>query len=158
MGNILERVCRYGRCKHGGKINIQVDEYTRKDHGCYHLDCYQEMKDLQLFREIWKKRVSNTVVIAQLNRILNYLLDKGFSSDYLLFILNYVLDRPEEYTLNYPPGIKYYLNRPEIKAAYEAEQLAKSKPARRSKKTKTEPPKFTVKKKTEGFSSIFTDK
>lgn len=126
MSNVLK--CRYSKCIHGGLINKDTDEYIM--HGnkmYYHKDCYelkkkgmdkdeQTKRELREFREIWYEKINRTVIWWQLNKVLEEYLERGISSEYLLFALNYVVSH--NYKLNYPPGFRYYIDKEEIKKAY----------------------------------------
>lgn len=148
------RKCYYGKCKHGGQINIETDEYVQ-DKNLYHTDCYQEMKNLQLIRNLWIERISNTVSYSQLNKVLNSYLDRGISSDYLLFTLQYVI--ANHMTLRYPGGLQYYIDREEIKKQYQKTLKQKLKQAPYNTAVQSNIPKFAVKTKKEGFGSIIGD-
>lgn len=155
-----ERVCKYPNCKHGGKINLSTDDYERvKSSSYYHKDCYQEKCDLQLFRELWSKNISSTVVYSMLNRILNEYLQKGVSSDYLLFALQYVI--LHKYNLNYPAGFRYYIDMPEIKDEYKRSRSKKIKQSDfkvESQSIIEEVMPFTFNVKKSGFQDIFGSK
>lgn len=154
MAKKVERVCRYKRCRHGGKINIETDKFV-KDNGCYfHEDCYQERADMKLFRNLWSEHISDTVVYSQLNRTLNELLDiESITSDYLLFVLQYVIDN--HCKLRYPGGFKYYVDKQEIKDAYKKKRMKKiQKTDFVVKEDETDAPTFSIPKKPNGFSSI----
>ena len=87
---------------------------------------------------------------------------RGISSDYLLFCLEYVI--ANRMSLNYPNGFKYYVDRREIKEAYEKKQTQKKLDAMQKELKEKKPdhpigssnaPSFALKKqKEEGFGSI----
>lgn len=161
------RKCRFVACKHETK-NIDIDnESYVKDGTCYyHEDCFKlkqtnEWKDektradLKAFRDLWYQRISKTVNYSQLMRILNDYIVRGISSDYLLFTLRYCLDH--KMNLNYPNGFKYYVDRADIKKAYDKYLLKNSQ--KKQTKVDTESiednsPKFNVQTKPKGFQSI----
>lgn len=137
------KTCRFVGCPHGKKIDISKDEYVMPKKGMYyHPDCYEKQKngtwkdkqtraDLQYIKEQWALQIDENVVFSQLMRILNEFVARGISSDYLVFAFDYVIKHKMK--LNYPNGFKYYVEKPEIKAAY-----------RKSKFEKVDQSKFTV--------------
>ena len=150
------RKCYYNRCKHDGKINIETDEYI-DDKNLYHIDCYQEMKDLRLIRNLWMEHISKTVSYSQLNKVLNDYLSRGISSDYLLFVIQYVISN--RMTLRYPGGLQYYVDREEIKRQYNKKKLkeAQKQKSQLPADAQQNIPKFALKTKQEGFGSILNN-
>lgn len=149
------RVCRYPHCKHNDRIiDLNVDKYI-KDGGAYlHEDCYKNKSDIQLIKSLWQEHISPTVVNSQLMSILNKLIfDNNISTDYILFVMQYCIDH--KCRLQYPPGLRYYVDSPEIKEAYKK----KTQPIiRQSEFTideiEDDSPKFNINKKPSGFKSI----
>lgn len=151
------RVCKYGLCKHGGKINIETEPFV-KDCGYYHEDCYQDKCNLQLFRNLWRDNISSTVVYSQLNKTLNQLISNGVSTEYLLFTLQYVIRNG--CNLNYPAGFRYYIDYPEIKKEYTKKKVQKvvANADFTVKEDTDDSPKFSVNHKQTGFGSILGGK
>ena len=149
------RVCKYANCRHGGKVNINTEFFVKNKNTYYHEDCYKERTDLQTFRSLWVEHISSTVVYSQLNCTLNQLIKKGVSSEYLLFALQYIIQK--KLTLNHPAGIRYYLDYAEIKEAYN-KKLIREKVANADFTAHDDgcddAPKFSVKRKPSGFNSI----
>ncbi len=153
------RVCKYMRCKHADKINLECDHFVVDDNGMYfHEDCYQEKCDMALLRDMWAKNISPTVVYSQLNKVLYELLDlPTVTSGYLIFVLQYIIDN--KCKLRYPNGFKYYVDRQEIKDAYKK----KTQPVITNKQfvatvVEKNDPVFSIPKKTSGFGSILGGK
>lgn len=160
------RICRYIQCKHEAKeINIITDEYVNKGSMYYHKDCYKakvngEWKDsktkadLQLIKNLWVEHISETVVFTQLFYNLNQLIDRGISSDYLVFVLKYVIKH--KMNLHYPAGLRYYVDRQEIKNAYKKHiaQNSIDKGYKFVAKDDDTAQNFTTKKKSKGFQNI----
>ena len=149
------RACKYMRCKHGGKIQVESEKYVVSESGLYfHEDCYQEKSDMALIRDMWMKHISPTVSHSLLNKVLYELLElPTVTSGYLVFALQYIIDN--RYSLRYPNGFKYYIDRQEIKDAYKK----KCQPIITNKQfvaTNVEKgdPVFSVPKKACGFGSI----
>jgi len=162
------RKCRYINCKHiTREIDITLDDYVRKGTFYYHPDCYkskvagdwkdeQTKKDLAEFRNLWYHHISKTVNYSQLMRILNEYILRGISSDYLLFVLRYCIDKKKN--LNYPNGFKYFVDKQEIKTAYDRYLLNKQKAEQKKieiNRKKDDSPKFNVQQKQRGFQSVF---
>ena len=162
------RTCRFINCKHDSKsIDISKEKYVKdKNNMYYHSDCFElkksgEWKDkktreeLVQIRDIWGKNLNPTVNYPQLMKILNEFVARGISSEYLLFTVQFCIKN--SWNLKYPGGLKYYIDREEIKTAY-----SKKKAAEEMRKYKDEfkttdddnTPKFNVKKKPKGFQTI----
>lgn len=71
------RKCAYAGCKHNGVINIETEAFIRKSNVFFHEDCYKEKCDLELFRNIWKRRINSGVSIQELNKVLNMNIKRG---------------------------------------------------------------------------------
>ena len=133
------KVCRYANCAHPSKlIDTSNEEYMRQDRLFYHVDCYEkkcaeenkkrsESADIQLIKNLWISNISNTVVIPDLYRVLRELIDRGVSTDYLVFVMNYVIKN--HCKLNYPSGFRYYVDKKYIKDDYERSKARKYAPA-----------------------------
>lgn len=166
--NSTIRKCRFIGCKHQTRdLDIAVEPFIKVGSVYYHEDCYklkksnewkdeQTRKDLVEFRDIWWKNISKTVNFQQLMKILNEYIARGVSSDYLLFALKYIIQH--KMNLNYPNGFKYYVDRIEIKQAYDKYLIKKAKAEQDSNSvniTDTDnAPKFNVQNKKHGFQSI----
>lgn len=166
------RTCRYIDCKHPGKeIDIDKDSYKLVGKTMYyHSDCYkakckgewkdeETKKDLQYIKNKWVECISDTVVYSQLFRVLNEYVARGIPSKYLVFVLDYVVEH--KMNLRFPNGFKYYIDKDEIKEAYQKHLLAKSGVKKQSDFTvvdSSDTPKFSVKQKPMGFKSILGGK
>lgn len=166
------KTCRYVDCKHSSKkIDITVEEYRANGNRYYHADCYklkqkgdwkdeQTKKDLQYIKNEWGLHISNTVVYSQLFRCLNDLISRGISSEYLVFVFDYVIKN--KMNLRHPEGFKYFVDRQEIKDAYRKHQAVKIGVKRQSDfvviNDDSNSPKFTVSQKPVGFKSILGGK
>lgn len=160
--------CRFPMCKHATRrINIAEEPFVKEGTMYYHEDCYeikkknewkseQTKKDLAEFRDLWWKYISKTVNFAQLMTILNDYVAKEVPSDYLLYALKYCIRH--HFNLNYPNGFKYFVDKREIKVAYERHLIRQSEVNKQDteieKKDKEEPPQFKVQNKPRGFQSI----
>lgn len=129
------KTCHYSHCKHDSKeIDIRNEPYKLVGNFYYHKDCYKEKangdwkdeqtkKNLQLIRDLWYENISKEVSFSQLMQILNRYVEAGVDSEYLLFTLKYVISH--NMRLNYPNGFKYYVDRREIKDAYNKSKIGK---------------------------------
>lgn len=132
------RTCRYSKCKHSDKkIDISTDDFVADGQKYYHKDCYESIQkesrvksDFQYIKNQWVLHISNTVVYSQLYKVLNGFLERGVSSDYLVFCVDYIISHGMR--INYPPGLNYYIDRPEIKKAYMKDKISKMKRSKSS--------------------------
>lgn len=166
------KTCRYARCKHPDKlIDITKDDYHVDGRMYYHSDCYnlkrkgdwkdeQTKKDLQYIKNQWVLYINKTVIYNQLFHCLNDLIARGVSSEYLVFVFDYVIKN--KMNLRHPQGFKYYVDKQEIKDAYQKHLIAKSGVSNKSNFVVTDDsstaPKFSVKQKPQGFKSILGGK
>lgn len=160
------RICRYACCQVEGKlINLETDEYEAEDKKFYHKECYERMKkdreeqaiinsDIACILDLWQKHISNTVNYGYLRKILNEYLERGISSDYMVFTMQYVVSH--KLPLRYPPGFRYMLDKQEIQDAYQKQQAAKLlKQQKEIKPRKTNAPQFALnREKSCGFGTI----
>lgn len=65
---------------------------------------------------LWTNNINKNVNYKDLKFSIKQLVDKGFSFEYILFVLNFVIKH--KYKLKYPGGFKYYVEYEEIKKAY----------------------------------------
>lgn len=164
------KVCRYIKCGHENKqIDISTDSFKVDGKMYYHSDCYDLKKkgdwkdektkaDLQYIKNQWELNISKTVVYSQLFHCLNDFISRGIPSDYLVFVLNYIIKN--KLNLRYPAGLKYYVDKQEIKDAYEKSKSKKivSNADFHIEQDSNNSPKFTVNNKPSGFNSIFGNK
>lgn len=162
------KICRFVNCKHDDKrIDITKDDYKAVGSMYYHSDCYEiksksewkdenTKKDLQYIKCQWELHINKTVVYSQLFRCLNELIAREISSDYLVFVLDYVIKN--KLNLRFPAGFKYYVDKNEIKEAYQKLQYDKQgikKPSEFTAVTDSDnAPKFNINIKEHGFKSI----
>ena len=145
------RICRYAHCLHNSKeIDISCEPYIQMKKTFYfHKDCFEAKQlaekqakivkktenakkiankntkaDIEYIKNQWFLHISNTVVISELKRVLNDLIGRGISTEYLTFTMDYIVDH--KMPLRYPNGIRYYVDKEEIKSAYQKEKLRKS--------------------------------
>ena len=162
------KVCRYKKCRHPeSKINIAEDSFVLIGKSSYfHSDCHEQKQledkaeeqlkaDIQLIKNLWLEKISDTVVISQLYLEINRLVrERNIPSDYVIFVLQYCIKN--KCNLRYPAGLKFYVDRQEIKDAYKKRKMLKIDTSSFSVNSDQadEAPKFTVNSKPSGFSSI----
>lgn len=117
--------------------------------------------DFQYIKNGWVEHISETVVFYQLFNCLNDLLCRGISSDYMVFVFDYVVQHHMK--LRYPQGFKYYIDNQEIKDAYQKSKMPKYKNSMFSVKEENfEEPEDTISQipiqTPKGFGSIFKKK
>lgn len=128
------KTCRYEACPNK-TIDITKDEYTVVGKRYYHTECLKKKRagewkdaqtkaDLQYIKNGWTLHIDRTVVFSQLFRELNNLLLRGISSDYLVFVFDYVVKN--KLPLRFPGGFKYFVNRKEIQEAYQKQKDEKN--------------------------------
>ena len=161
------RVCRYTFCSAESKtIDLETEEYVEEDKKFYHKSCYEQMikereakkiveADCRLIEDLWVKHISNTVNYGYLRKILNEYLERGVSSDYLVFAMQYVVSH--KLSLRHPAGLRYIVDKIEIREAWkkqQAEKLAKQQKDFKPKR-KSEPPQFVTQRQNKtGFGAI----
>lgn len=162
------KVCRYVDCPHGKEIDITKDDYRIVGKTMYyHTDCLKKKKkgewkdektktDLQYIKNGWVTHISKTVIYSQLFQCLNELIARGISSDYLVFVFDYIVSH--KLNLRHPKGFKYFVDKDEIKVAYKKQQSQKISSTKPSDFSGTadssDAPTFTVKQKPVGFKGI----
>lgn len=160
--------CCYRNCDHENRfIDASCEEFQSRKGKYYHVDCFERFEkniekekqinaDIQLIKNMWIENISDTVVIPQLYIELNKLIaDRGINSGYVLFVLDYCIKN--KCSLRYPGGLKYYVDKREIKDAYEKEQakkFVKDAVFKVDEVSEDNTPKFSVSKKPSGFNSI----
>lgn len=164
MSNI--RKCHYIKCLHETQdIDISKEEFQKDGRLYYHKDCYELKKksdwkdqktkeDIRSIIDLWNEHISNTVNFGYLTKILNEYIARGVSSEYLLFVLRYVIDHKMK--LNYPPGFRYYVDKQIIKEAYNKQKTREmlKKQSFDNIQKQDDSPKFSIKQKNNGFQSI----
>jgi len=155
------RSCRYKQCLHENKeIDIEKESFVHDGNSYYHKDCYKNKENYQKLKIMWHDNINHTVVYSQLAQIYNQLVFKdGLDSGYVLYTVWYCITH--SYKLNYPPGIKYYINNKTILNEYKA-LVASRRPKVKTEFKATAPainsPTFSYSEKKNGFGSILGGK
>lgn len=107
-----------------------------------------------VFNDLWIRAINKDVSIPILNRCRNALISQGFSIDYLIFALKYVINN--KYKLNYPDGFKYYVEYEEIKKAYKNKNQKLIKMSDFTAVDTEDYPRYSYHaKRSKGFADIF---
>ena len=157
------------------------DDYVKQGTMYYHTDCYQQKidkerdeekrkiekrlnqrqtqkqkDDLSYIIDLWNKHISNTVVYSRLRKELNQLVARGIPSEQLVFTMEYIIKH--RLNLNYPAGFKYFVDKKEIKDAYNYNKMRskanKNIALTQQNQQNDTSPTFTFKKKQDGFQNI----
>ena len=108
-----------------------------------------------MIKNLWIEHIDRTLIYSQLFSVLNDLLSRGVESDYLVFVMRYIISN--RLNLRYPAGFRYYVNKDEILSAYKKKKT-KSIIGQHKFVAVNNPdnePKFNVSKRQKGFQSIF---
>lgn len=160
------KTCRYEMCP-CKTIDITKDDYTLVGKSMYyHTECLKKKRagewkdektksDLQYIKNQWVLHIDQTVVFSQLFRELNNLLVRGISSEYLVFVFDYVVKN--KMPLRFPGGFKYFVNKKEIQDAYQKQKAKENKIDLNgfTAKDSDDTPSFNLHKKKFGFGSVF---
>jgi len=171
MAKVDIKTCRYSNCKHASKeIDISKEKFINVGRAFYHEDCYKTKiaieereknisADMQLIKNLWIENINQTVVISLLFKVVREYLDRGVSSDYLVFVLQYVISH--HCKLNHPFGFKYYIDDANIKAEYKKKMMPdipRDAFTVVESQEEDQGKKFSVPKKSTGFGSILRSK
>jgi len=134
--------CNYKMCD-----NLGIAQNPVKHNGRYY--CESCLKKMQRETEL-RKRIMDTVLIilpqeipSLINKVINQWTALNYSMEYILYTTEYI--RLNKYILNHVHGIRYYMNKDEIKNAY---KTAKTK----HEMKKIENIGFEISNEEEGFS------
>lgn len=117
-------VCRYKYCKEKEELTSQTCETISSFN--YHKKCAKKVTGKKAIRTLYYDKVSNTVVMAQLNKVIQNLIDdKEVSPEYLYFALRYAINH--EIPIKSPYSLPYIIDNYEIKSAYKKFQTKNAK-------------------------------
>ena len=117
------------------------------------------MSDINYIKKIWINHIDSNVSFSCLGLEINKLLKQGVTSDYLVFTINYVINH--KMNLHYPGGLKYFINKNEIKSAYTKKEIREKRKEKKSEiqsQSKDDSPMYAVqpKRRPRGFANILT--
>lgn len=166
------KICRYDKCEHPEKkVNIAEEEFVANGRKYYHSECWAKFEkeeqaenklkaDIQLIKNMWIENISSTVVISQLYLEINKLVrDRKIDSEYIIFVLDYCIKN--KCKLRYPGGLKYYVDKQEIRDAYtrnNARKVIANADFSVKENNEDDTPKFSVNRKPTGFNSILSSR
>lgn len=117
----------------------------------------KEQKKDENFQKIiclWVANIDKAVIKKQLIGCLNQLVDLGYNSEYLLFVVSYIIKHRNEYNLNYPYGLRYFVGNKDIKNAYTKSKIKINKSVFEITDDETKQTKFAAPKSDNGFQII----
>lgn len=164
------KICGYDDCPAPGhKIDISQEEYAKDGRRYFHPACLkkkiefdqkksQQIADIQYIKNLWTTRINNTVNYGALVAVLNDYISRGVSTDYLVYVLEYVIRN--QCNLTYPSGFRYYVDKKIIKDSYAQSKIQRVKQSDFKATTdgNDTAPEFTVTKKETGFHTILGGK
>lgn len=108
--------CWYKNCKNK-KVSENDTTMIKVGNKRFHKTCYQNQENLKKCRELYIQYINPAVIHSQLNKALNTLiLDKKVEVDFLLYVIEYVIDNKIE--VKAPYTLYYKVNDYKIKNAY----------------------------------------
>ena len=128
MSNVkaTPRTCSFKQCVHGKEI-LETDETVSEGKRTYHTDCYKMSRGIAKVKDFYYENVSNTVVVAQLVRILqDIIVTKKGDPDYLIFAIKRRLESGKE--IKSPMYLHYLLDDNKLKREWKAEQSGEKLP------------------------------
>jgi len=113
-------VCAYGKCKETYELTKENAIQIKKRY--YHTECHRKTIGKASIRDLYINRVSKTVVVAMLVKVINSIIDdKNISVEYLYFALRYAINHG--YKINFPMALHYLIDDDKIRVSYEKFQL-----------------------------------
>jgi len=115
--------CNNKYCKLGGEVT--KEEGIKYNNKYYHSECLKIVKDKQEIVRLYLEQINPNETKAMLNKSIYQLIhQKGYSSDYVLFIINYTIKN--QIKLNNPFGLHYVVTNTEAIKQYK-EQILRQK-------------------------------
>lgn len=108
-------ICRYKYCKEKEELTEETAETISSFK--YHSKCAKKLKGKKAIRDFYCEKVSNTVVMSQLNKVIQTMIDeKDVPPEYFYFALRYAINH--DIPIKSPLTLHYILDNYEIKGAY----------------------------------------
>lgn len=101
---------------------------------------------------LWQKYIDTNVIVSDLEHNVLNITRSGIQIDYVIYCLLYVIKH--KMNLKYPAGLKYYINRDEIKRAYKLSNITRIDLYDFNAQHDTDDPKFDYKIIENGFQKI----
>lgn len=116
MAKITYHKCGFKGCSHP-EDKIPTGEGVIKGRMYYHQECYDDMNTIQQIRSFYTTKISNTVVISYLNRVINDIVyKKHVKPDMLLFALKYAVSHHQR--ISSPAYLHYLVDNYKVKQEY----------------------------------------
>ena len=114
-------LCVFKHCKHESR-EITREEAVKISNKYYHADCAKNKKNIEIAIEMFEKYINPNPVYVQLRAVINNILFvKNVDSDFLIFALQYYIDK--KIPLRYPQGLYYVVQNQEAKEAFDKKSL-----------------------------------
>ena len=145
--------CGFRHCQHES-CDVSQDEAVRIGNRYFHEDCARTYKNIEEIKRLYYEKVSNTVVIPQLIKVINTILfNKHVDSDYLLFALKHAVNTKR--SIKSPFFLHYIIDDYKIKEAWKKQQINAVKQAKFEAKPSSMPTFKAVPTKEKGIENIF---
>lgn len=146
--------CGFCHCQHES-CEISQDEAVKIRNRYFHKDCAETYNNIEEIKRLYYEKISNTVVMPQLIRVVNDIIfKKHVDSNYLLFALKYAINTRR--TINYPLGLHYLIDDYRIKNAWKKQQLSSIKQVKFEAKPSVLPTFKAVPTKEKGIEDLFS--
>lgn len=115
--------CAFTNCIHESR-DIPQDQAVKMSTRYMHKDCAEISRNTIKVRDLYYEKISNTVVVSQLMKVINNLVfSKNVNSEYLVFALTYAIKN--SIPLRSPYGLYYLVDNQKIKGAWSKKQSEK---------------------------------
>lgn len=113
--------CKYSNCLHE-KRELMMGEAVKSGSSYYHPDCYKTKENIKQIIDLFRNHINANPVYSQLQSVIkNIIFTKGLESDFLLFGLQYYINK--KIPLNYPQGLYYVIQNKDVLDAYNKEKV-----------------------------------
>lgn len=155
--------CAYKGCKHSS-CELSQEEAVKVNTRYMHSDCAIKSEYLVKTRDLYFEKVSNTVVVKTLVKVIKSIIDdKNVDPQYLYFALDYAISN--KIPIRSPYGLHYLIDNATIKKAWEKKKATEIARKIREEVESTEPEmpivhnsfNYSVEKNI-GFGGIFGGK
>lgn len=101
---------------------------------------------------LWQKYINPSVVVKDIEKNVMTLVKSGIEIDYIIYCLTYVIKH--KMNLNYPAGLKYFIDNAEIKHSYKMSKIERVELYEFNAKEDVDSPSFNFEKEERGFQII----
>ena len=115
--------CAFKHCRHSS-CDVSQGEAVKIGRRYYHRDCADTRNDIEIIKNLYCEKISNTVVIPLLLSVIdNIVFQKEIDSAYLLFALRFAITN--KIVINSPYGLHYIIDNYKIKNAWSKHEARK---------------------------------